>query len=47
MKKKIAILIMVDGAVVGEKYFECIDRSKEEWDNKEDELMNQAQWFFY
>ncbi len=44
-KKTIAMLIMVDGAVLEEKYFEYTNQD-DEWISGDD-LFDQAQWFFY
>lgn len=46
MLKKIAMLIMVDGAMVEERYFEFQNSFNEEWNQKDEEL-TEAQWFFY
>lgn len=47
MKKKIAILIMVDGAVIGEKYLEYRNQNEEDWSLGEESSIDSAQHFFY
>ena len=45
MKRKIAMLIMVDGAIVGEEFFEYQSPKDEDWNLNEE--LTEAQWFFY
>ncbi len=46
MKQKVAMLIMIDGAMVDERYFEIQIPSKDDWITKEEEP-TEALWFFY
>lgn len=47
MKKKIAILIMIDGAIVGEKYLEYGHQTEEDWTMGEESSIDSALHFFY
>lgn len=40
------MLIMVDGSVLGEQFFEYINQQDEDWNDTE-EAIDPAQWFFY
>lgn len=47
MKKKIAMLIMVDGMMWEEQYLEYSRESLDDWTENEDLNLTEAQWFFY